>query len=163
MVKEIMGMSPLFGQFMAEKGLNFILDNMEGKGIEQLKDLTEEWLQEYQKEKQQALQAQQQNPAAMKAQMDMKKMEMQAQQNQQKNMIDMAKLQAEQQKLQANLHLGKQDATVALIKAQTERFAKQTDLDIKKFDVSHEHLRKAFEAHHKVRQGEHKRHASTTH
>jgi hypothetical protein len=163
MVKEIMGMSPLFGQFMAEKGLNFILDNMEGKGIEQLKDLTEEWLQEYQKEKQAALQAQQQNPAAMKAQMDMKKMEMQAQQNQQKNMIDMAKLQAEQQKLQANLHLGKQDATVALIKAQTERFAKQTDLDIKKFDVSHEHLRKAFEAHHKVRQGEHKRHASTTH
>jgi len=71
--------------------------------------------------------SQQQNPAAMKAQMDMKKMEMQAQQNQQKNMIDMAKLQAEQQKLQANLHLGKQDATVALIKAQTERFAKQTD------------------------------------
>jgi hypothetical protein len=40
MVKEMMGMSPLFGQFMAEKGLNFILDNMDGKGIEELKART---------------------------------------------------------------------------------------------------------------------------
>ena len=47
MVKEMMGMSPLFAQFMAEKGLPFILDNMEGKGIDDLKDLVKEWTEEY--------------------------------------------------------------------------------------------------------------------
>src|SRR6185369_13703535 len=93
MVKEIMGMSPLFGQFMAEKGLNFILDNMEGKGIEQLKDLTDEWLQEYQQEKQAAQQQAQQNPAAMKAQVEMQKNQQRAQIDQAKLQLDMAKLQ----------------------------------------------------------------------
>jgi len=152
MVKEIMGMSPLFGQFMAEKGLNFILDNMEGKGIEELKDLTDEWLQQYQQEKQAAMQAQQQNPAAMKAQIDMKKMEMQNQQSQQKNMIDMAKLKQEQDKLMANLHLGQQSSHVQLVKAQTERYAKHVDLEIKKFDMKHRHIKEALETHHKLRQ-----------
>lgn len=163
MVKEIMGMSPLFGQFMAEKGLNFILDNMEGKGIEQLKDLTDEWLKEYQEDKKKAQEAQNQNPAAMKMQMDMQKMQQQQQQQQQRNMIDMEKLRLEEQKIQSNLHLGKQDATVSLVKAQTERFAKQTDLQIKKFDVHNKHIIKAFEVHHKARQGDSKRHASNTH
>ena len=46
MVKEMMGMSPLFAQFIAEKGLNFVLDNMEGRGIEQLKKMVDGWLQE---------------------------------------------------------------------------------------------------------------------
>jgi hypothetical protein len=34
MVKEMMGMSTLFAEFISEKGLPFVLDNMEGKGIE---------------------------------------------------------------------------------------------------------------------------------
>ena len=152
MVKEIMGMSPLFGQFMGEKGLNFILDNMEGKGIEELKDLTDEWLQQYQQEKQAAMQAQQQNPAAMKAQIDMKKMEQQDRQSQQKNMIDMAKLKQEQDKLMADLHLGQQSSHVQLVKAQTERYAKHVDLEIKKFDMKHRHIKEALETHHKLRQ-----------
>lgn len=152
MVKEIMGMSPLFGQFMAEKGLNFILDNMEGKGIEQLKDLTDEWLQEYQKEKQAAQQAAQQNPAAMKAQVDMQKMQMQAQQSQQKMQLDMAKLQQEEKKMVADLHLGKEASHVQLVKAQTERYAKHVDLEIKKYDMKHRHIKEVLETHHKLKQ-----------
>lgn len=150
MVKEMMGMSPLFAQFIAEKGLNFVLDNMEGKGIEQLKALTDEWLQEYQQEKQAAQQAAQQNPAAMKAQVDMQKLQMQQQQAQQKIQLDMAKLEQENRKLDVNLKLGEQSATVQLVKAQTERFAKQADLKIKSHDMRHRHMKEAFEFHHKM-------------
>ncbi len=150
MVKEIMGMSPLFGQFMAEKGLNFILDNMEGKGIEQLKDLTDEWVKQYEQEKQQAMQAQQQNPAAMKAQVEMQKNQQKAQSDQAKFQLDMAKLQQEERKLVADLHLGKESSHVQMVKAQTERYAKHVDLEIKKYDMKHRHIKEVLETHHKL-------------
>lgn len=152
MVKEIMGMSPLFGQFMAEKGLNFILDNMEGKGIEQLKDLTDEWIKQYQQEKQAAQQQAQQNPAAMKAQVDMQKNQQKAQIDQAKLQLDMAKLQQDQQKVMADLHLGQQATHVQLVKAQTERYAKHVDLEIKKHDMKHRHVKEVLETHHKLKQ-----------
>lgn len=152
MVKEIMGMSPLFAQFMAEKGLNFILDNMEGKGIEELKALTGEWVQQYQQEKAQAQQAAQQNPAAMKTQVDMAKMQQQQQKNQMDFQLDMAKLKQDQQKVIADLHLGKESANVQLVKALTERFAKQVDLELKGRDQHHRHLKESIETHHKVRE-----------
>jgi hypothetical protein len=154
MVKEIMGMSPLFAQFMAEKGLNFILDNMEGKGVEELKSLTNEWVQQYEQEKAQAMQAQQQqasqNPAAMKAQIDMAKLQQQSQKDQIKLQVDMAKLQQDQEKVMADLHLGKESANVQLVKAMTERFAKRVDLELKTHDMQHRHKKEAIETHHKV-------------
>lgn len=150
MVKEMMGMSPLFAQFISEKGLNFVLDNMEGKGVEQLKALTDEWVQEYEQQKQQAMQQQQQDPGAIKAQIDMAKLQQQQQSNQAKFAIDMAKLQADQEKIMADLHLGQQTANVQLVKAQTERFAKSVDLALKHHDQGHRHLREAIETHHKT-------------
>ncbi len=149
MVKEMMGMSPLFAQFIAEKGMNFVLDNMEGKGIDQLKSLTDEWVKEYEQQKQQAMQAQQQNPAEMKLKLDASKLQQQSQSNQQKFAIDIAKLQADQQKVLADLHLGQQSANVQLVKAQTERFAKSVDLELKKHDQGHRHLKEAIDTHHK--------------
>lgn len=151
MVKEIMGMSPLFSQFMAEKGLNFILDNMDGKGIEELKALTGEWVQQYQQEKAQAMQAQQQNPAAMKAQIDMAKLQEQTKKNQQEFALDMAKLQQEQHKVTADLHLGRQSASVQLVKALTEKFAKEVDLELKHLDMRHRHRKESIETHHKIK------------
>jgi hypothetical protein len=152
MVKEMMGMSPLFAQFIAEKGLNFVLDNMEGKGIEQLKSLTDEWLQEYQQQKQAAMQEQQNNPALMKVQLDSAKIQQQAQANQQKFEIDLAKLQADERKVLADLRLGQQSANVQLVKAMTERFAKSVDLELKHKDMSHRHHKEIFEAHHNLKQ-----------
>ena len=163
MVKEMMGMSPLFAQFVGEKGLTFILDNLEGKGVEQLKSLTEEWLQQYQQEKQQAMQAQQQNPAMMKLQLEGQKLQQKTQSDQQKLQLDMAKLQADQQKVMADIHLGQESSQVQLVKAMTERFAKQVDLEIKRQDMHHRHNKEAIETHHKVhsenaKRREHARH-----
>ena len=162
MVKEMMGMSPLFAQFIAEKGLNFVLDNMEGKGIEQLKALTDEWLQQYQQEKQAAMQQQQQNPAMIKAQVDMQKVQQQAAKQQMDFQIDMARLQQDQQKIMADLHLGKQSANVQIVKAMTERFAKQVDLQLKGHDMRHKHAKERFEVHHKVKQ-HHEKHRARAH
>lgn len=152
MVKEIMGMSPLVAQFMAEKGLNFILDNMEGKGVEELKSLINEWVQQYEQEKKQAQQAQQQNPAAMKAQVDMARLQHDQQKAQQQFQIDMARLQQDERKVVADLHLGQQSANVQLVKAMTEKFAKEVDLTLKHKDMGHRHVKEVIETHHKVRQ-----------
>lgn len=154
MVKEMMGMSPLFAQFIAEKGLNFVLDNMEGKGIEQLKSLTDEWLQQYQQEKQAAMQAQQQNPAMEKVKLEGAKLQQKQAENQQKFQIDVAKLQANQNKVMADLQLGQQSANVQLVKAMTERFAKQVDIQLKTHDLNHKHLKESIETHHKVRESD---------
>jgi hypothetical protein len=62
----------------------------------------------------------------------------------------MAKLQQDQQKVMADLHLGQQAATVQLVKAQTERYAKHVDLEMKHRDMSHRHVKEALETHHKL-------------
>lgn len=162
MVKEIMGMSPLFSQFMAEKGLNFILDNMEGKGIEELKSLTKEWAEQYQQEKAQAQQAALQNPAAMKAQIDMAHLQQQQQKHQMDFQLEMAKLQKDENKILADLHLGKESANVQLVKALTEQFAKKVDLALKGHDMRHRHIKESHELHHKVQES-HEKHRTRTH
>ena len=155
MVKELMGMSPLFAQFMAEKGLNFILDNMEGKGIEELKALTKEWVEQYQKEKAQAQQAAQQqaqqNPAAMRSQIDMAKLQHQQQKDQQDFQVDMAKLQHDQNKMMADLEISKESSNIQLVKALTEQFAKKVDLELRHRDMKHKHIKEIFETHHKLK------------
>ena len=161
MVKEMMGMSPLFSQFIAEKGLKFVFDNMEGKGVEQLKALTDEWLQQYQQEKAAAQAAQNQNPSVIKSQIDMKKLQQQEAKQQQDFAIDMARLQQDQQKVIADMRLGQQSANVQIVKAMTERFSKQIDLEIKRHDMHHKHAKERFEAHYKVRQHNDKQHART--
>lgn len=151
MVKEIMGMSPLFSQFMAEKGLNFILDNMEGKGIEELKQLTKEWVSQYEQEKQQAMAHQQQNPALIKAEIDKAKLDHEKEKDKITFQLDLAKLEQEEQKMKSQLILGKQSSHVQLVKAMTEQFAKKVDLEIKGHDMRHRHLKEAIETHHKIK------------
>lgn len=143
MVKEISSMSPLFAQFMAEKGLNFILDNMEGRGIDQLKSMVDGWVQEMQQQKQMAMQQQQQemqnNPAMMKVKLDAQKMQLQAAKQQQEFQTDMAKMQQDQQKLIADIEMSKDESQVRLIESETERFAKSIELAIAHADMEHKH------------------------
>lgn len=149
MVKEMMGMSPIFAQFIAEKGLNFVLDNMEGKGIEQLKQMVDGWLQELAKQKQMAMQAQQaemqNNPAMLKQQNDKAKLQLDMVKHQTQTQLDMAKLQQDQQKLLADMKMSQDANLVQIIKANTERFAKQVDLQLKHRDMRHRHGKEAIE------------------
>jgi hypothetical protein len=143
MVQEICSMSPLMAQFMAEKGLNFILDNMEGRGIEQLKQMVDGWMKEMQSQKQMAMQAQQQemqnNPAAMKAQNDAQKLQLEAQKQQQDFQVDMAQLQFQEKKLSADMKMEEEDQKIRLIAEETERYAKGIQLKIAHMDMEHKH------------------------
>lgn len=145
MIKEMMGMSPLFAQFIAEKGLNFVLDNMEGRGIEQLKDMVGEWLQEMQQHKQMAMQMQQQemqanaqNPAAVRAQVDMQKLQMESQKNQMQHQIDLEKLKIDHNRLMT-------DVAIAHDKNQVELTAIKDKKDTEMHKIATEHLGKTMD------------------
>ena len=154
MVKEMMGMSPQFADFVASKGLNFVLDNMEGKGIEQLKSMVDEWQKEQEQQKNKAMQmAQQQqsaNPAILKTQVDMQKLEHEKQKDQAQFVLDMAKIDAEKEKLLADMDMNDKAASVQLVKAFTERQVHHADLQLKHKDMAHRHLKEALETHHKI-------------
>lgn len=159
MVKEMMGMSPLFAQFISEKGLNFVLDNMEGKGIDQLKQMVDGWVKEIEQQKQMAMQQQQQeaqnNPQAVKNQLASQKLQFEQQKHQSQLMLDMEKLKQDEQKVMADIQMSHDQNAVQLVKAQTERFAKQVDYALKHKDTSHRHLKEALETHHKLKQPTH--------
>lgn len=160
MVKEMMGMSPLFAQFIAEKGLNFVLDNMEGRGIEQLKSMVESWVQEMQQQKQMAQQSQQSemqnNPAILKTQVEMQKLQHESQKDQMQFKVDMAKIAQEEKKLQAEIKVDHDDNAVKLVKAMTERIVHKDDMNLKHRDMGHRHLKEAIEVHHKGLETHHK-------
>jgi hypothetical protein len=151
MIKEMMGMSPLFAQFIAEKGLNFVLDNMEGRGIDQLKKMVDGWLQEMKQQKQIAMQQQQQeaqnNPATIRNQLAQQKMQIDSQHNQQEYMIDLAKLQQEDKKMDNELKLAHNDTMIEIIRANAEKFSDQTHLRLEHRDMAHRHLKEAIELH----------------
>jgi hypothetical protein len=165
MLKEAASMSPLFGQFMAEKGIGFILDNMEGRGIEQLKEMVGEWVKEMQQQKQLAMQSQMQqaqnNPAVMKNQIEMKKVQMDAVKSEKQFQIDMKQLELDEKKILADLAMTDSQDEVQRLKAQTERFAKQTEVQLKKMDMRHNHFHDNLDKHLKHKDMQHK-HAKET-
>ena len=154
MIKEIMGMSPLFEQFIGEKGLNFVLDNMEGRGIEQLKMMVDGWLKEVEQQKQMAMQAQQQeaqnNPAMMKAQNDRLKLQQEAQRDAKQYEIDMLKLKLEEAHLRADIDMSHEEAKVQREKMETERFVKSADIALQTKDHAHRHAKDIAAHHHAV-------------
>lgn len=154
MIKDMMGMSQLFAQFVSEKGLNFVLDNMEGRGIDQLKSMVDSWQEEMKQQKAMAMKMQQQeaqkNPAAMKAQVDMAKLQQQAMTDQKQFEIDAQKLQLDEMKVLADMKTSQEQHAVQVLKAQTERFAKEVELSIAKKDMHHRHAKDMYDYHHET-------------
>lgn len=143
--------SPLFAQFMNEKGLPVLLDNLEIKGIDQLKEQVDSWMQEMQQQKAMAQQQQQQmlmnNPQMIKNQIGMQKLKQDAQKDQANFMLDMQKVKLDQQKLLTDSLIAHNNNKVQLVKAQTEQFAKRVDLAMKHHDMNFRHLKEARSAY----------------
>lgn len=152
----LMGTSQTFDRFMNEKGLPVLLDNIEIRGIDQLKLMVDDWLQELAKEKQMAMeQAQQQgqnNPMVMKNQIEMAKIQQKGQEMQTKTMLDLQKLKQDQMKIVADVQNTKSSNIVQLIKAQTERFSKQIDMAMQRNDMTHRHAKERIELAHTIHQ-----------
>jgi hypothetical protein len=147
MVKEMMGMSPLFAEFIASKGLNFVLDNMEGKGVEQLKQMVDEYTQELEQRKQMAMQQQQQemqnNPLVVKNQLTMQKMQQDERKHEQQNKMDILKIEAQLKDIEASIIKERERNSVQLYKADTERAVHKANMNMKLEDQKHKHLKEA--------------------
>lgn len=143
MMKEVMGMSNEFSAFVNSKGLSFILDNMEGKGIEELKKSVSEWQQEQEQMKAKMMemeqQAQMQNPAVIRAQAEAQKIQLESQKNDRDFDIQSEKLLLEKKKMLLNSELTEQSFRVDLIKAMMNKGSKDADIKIKSIDTLHRH------------------------
>lgn len=128
MVQQLMQTSQVFAQFINEKGLDFLLDNMEGRSIEQLKLEVDQWQKELQQQKQMAMQQQQaemqNNPAVMRNQIDMQKLQLESQKMDKQHMVDMLKLEVEHNKIDADLHMSHEKDKMELHKVELDHHHK---------------------------------------
>ncbi len=158
-LQQIIGMmqaSKPFADFMNQKGLPVLLDNVEIRGIDQIKQMANEWMKEVAQQKQMEIQMQQQamqnNPMMIKSQIEMAKVKQKGEESQAKIMLDMAKLQQAEKKMMADLEENQQTSAVQMVKADTERFVHTLDAKMKVMDQSHRHAKETIETHHKISQ-----------
>jgi hypothetical protein len=155
--------SPLFAEFINTKGLEVVLDNIEIRGIDHLKELAQEFMKELEQRKaaqmQQAQQAAQNNPMLIKAQNERMKI-MQQQQKDQVDAqleaahiaIDNEKVQNERLEILADIDMAQTQAAVRADEAYSERVRAAVDMAIKAADMSHKHTKETHELNHMVRQ-----------
>lgn len=150
--------SPIFAQFINTKGLKIILDNFEINGIEQLKELADEFemeMKQQQEQQQQMAQMQMQNdPNMIKAKNEQMKIQIQAQQNQADNEIKAAQVGIDKQKADTDflkvlteMHSAKADMEATMAKAEAEETRAAVDLAIKHADMKHSHKMHEVEVH----------------
>ncbi len=147
--------SPLFAQFINQEGLGVLLDNLEIRGVDQLKEASKDFMQQLKQHQQQ--QSQQPNPAVMKVQQEQQKMQMTAQQNQVENQLRSGEIANDAQandndrlKIMLQARQAGQEAMVQINKAQTEQYAKAVDLALQTGDQHHRHTKEAIELTHNI-------------
>lgn len=155
----LMQASPIFAQFINETGLPVLLDNMEIRGIDQLKDMANKFMQKLQQ--QAALQAKmaqqnmQNNPVVMKTQTEMAKIKQQQEEMQINASLKAAELANEQQanendrlKILAEIDDSHRDQLVQMDKHQTEKTRAAVDMAIAVTDMRHRHSTERERLHH---------------
>jgi hypothetical protein len=137
---------------MNTEGLEVLLDNIEIRGIDQIKEMAKQWMEQMRQAKQQQMQQQANmpNPEMMKAQISQQKLQHDQQKAQTQFMIDMEKLKQDERKVLMDAMQEKEKNQVQILKAQTERFARQVDLELKGRDQHHRHTKETIETHRKL-------------
>ncbi len=152
----LMQASQQFAAFMNEKGLPILLDNIEIRGIEQIKGMAKEWMQEVAQQKQMAMQAQQQamqnNPAVMKAQIDKERLEHDKRKSESENRIDEQRIKAELMKVFADVQQTKANNVLKKDEIQLKREELQHKKKVEHKDMGHRHLSEALRLHHDITQ-----------
>jgi hypothetical protein len=145
---ELMKANQTFSAIMNTKGLPLLLDNIDIRGKDQLKSITEEFLKE--QEQKQAQAAQQPNPQEqiMKAQMQLEqqKLQLQAQKQHSQEMIEAEKLQQAQYKLMAEIEKDKALALMRMTEAQNEADRTAAEIEMDRYDQQLKTLQVAMKA-----------------
>lgn len=155
-ITALMKASPLFAQFMNTEGLPVLLDNLEIRGIDQLKGMTEEYLNEMKQKQEQA--KKQPNPDTMKLQLEQAKLAQNAKQDQVSNQIKVGQLAVDKQKddterlkAMATMQESRENRLVQMEKSQTERIGKAVEYAAKAADMSHQHNKDVYNLAKEVR------------
>lgn len=135
----LMQASDQFKAFMNEKGMPVLLDNIEIRGIDQIKILAEDWMKEQAEMK--AKMANMPNPEMMKAQAEMAKIQAKGQEVQAKTQIEMMKLQAEREKAISDSFIARDENKTERLRAHAEVMSKSIELEMAKTDQRHKHLK----------------------
>lgn len=114
-ITTLMQVSESFNQFMNQNGLGVLLDNIDIRGIDTLKYMVEEWMQQQQ---QQAAQAQQAQSSQVTPEQ-----------------VEMAQIQVMSQKNQIDAQKNQTDAQVEMAKVNTKAAVDSKMADIKFLDV----------------------------
>lgn len=169
----LMNSSPLFAEFINSIGLEVLLDNLEIRGIDRLKELAAGFMKQQQmKQKIQMQQMQQQmnhpNPLMLKAQTEAQKVQLDAQQEQHdvllksteeqnKMTIESAKVGIAQQEadthrlqVMAGIQLDQSQNMIDIMKQQTERTRSAVDMAIDIDSHQHEKMKDHFDSAHKI-------------
>lgn len=179
-LQQIIGLSqsnPKLAEFFSsDDGLPILLDNLTIYGADRLKDAANSWMQKEQQKQQQAQQMQQQmmqqDPRFIKAQADVKKvqldaheLDMKAEQQQFDRQVKIAELALEQERVQNDAILVQHEAeqqeinsAVQREKAQAEIISHSLDAASKIASIQHKHkmdehesIRKSVDLHHKIK------------
>ena len=139
----LMQASPLFAQFMNTDGLEVLLDNLEIRGIDQLKVMSQQFIQ---KQQQMAQQAQQNNPEIIKAQAEQQKIQIQAHQAGIDANLKAAEIAVEKDKVDNERikyilenNAAAEERAVRIEQQQTEKTRAAVDLAISVTDMKHSH------------------------
>ena len=142
--------SPIFAQFINAKGLKVILDNFEIRGIDELKELADQFMQELAQQQkmaqQQAQMEAQNNPLMIKAQNEKMKIQADLQKAQQDGQLKAASIAVDKQvadtdflKVVAEMNQSKADLMISHDKAQAEKTRAYVDLAMRATDMHHSH------------------------
>ena len=155
---------PGFGEFMATKGLEIWIDNLEVRNSDQLKILAGQYMQEKQQAQQEA---QKNNPVMIKAQLEQQKLQLQAEKQQQDALMEKMDLilkalqiQVEAKKVEGQGAIEAIHAATAIEKAEAEKVRAEADIMIKAIDTRHSHAMQKIKMHHEVNKAN--REAQTT-
>lgn len=150
----LMKVSPLFAQFFSSTpaGIKFILDNIEMKGVDQLKDAVDGFVKEFLKKQQD----QKPDPAMIKANIENKRLEMEEQQNEKENQLKLAELSiddkdADTRRLSALTKIGQNESDKELKQDQLAAENARTAVEQARIavDQSHRHAKDRVEMHQK--------------
>jgi len=137
---EAMRVYPAFAQFMNAEGLIPFLDNLEIRGVDQLKLMAEQFIQQMKS------QPPQPNPAMMKLQLEQQKLAIQSQQEQTRSQLKAAEIAQDthanninQAKVMLQAKQAASENVVQIAKANAETYAKAVDVALKVADQQHKH------------------------
>lgn len=146
-ITQLMSTSPLFAEFMNKHGLQILLDNIDIRGVDELKAKAEQFEQELQ---QQAQQAQEQQQQAQQMQLQEQELTLSALQKQATaptlGEAEMAKVQEKAQYDAAMVNIKEQEAQTKFMGMLASIRAKETEAEIKRAELSAEDMRSNVEA-----------------